>query len=123
MQYANWHNFLSANTLLYNSYNNTTPNVHHTSITSQMEVYTSFINDSSNGSSDSTLDEFPQWKLTTAITLVNRLVLLVPTSLLTNTSVLVTILKTKSLQTPDNLIHLFLPSANCVVLIHREDPH
>ena len=85
-----------------------------TVITLVMEVPFS---ESSNGSSESAIEEFSQWRLTTAITLVNRLALSVPIYLLLNLSVLVTILKTKSLQTPTNLIHLLLLSANCVVLI------
>ena len=88
-----------------------------TVITAVMEASISFVNESSNGSSGSALDEFSQWRLTTAITLVNRLALSVPISLFLNLSVIVTILKTKSLRTPINLIHLLLLSANCVVLI------
>ena len=42
-------------------------------ITSVMEVPLSFVNESSNGSSDSAVEDFSQWRLTTAITLVNRL--------------------------------------------------
>ena len=82
-----------------------------------MEASISFVNESFNGSSDLALEEFSQWRLTTAITIINRLVLSVPISLFLNLSILVTIIKTKSLRTPINLIHLLLLSANCVVLI------
>ena len=82
-----------------------------------MEVQSSLVNESSNGTLESELEEFSQWKLTTAITLVNRLALSVPIYLFINASVLVTVLKTKSLRRPINLIHLLLLSANCAVLI------
>ena len=82
-----------------------------------MEVQSSFVNESSNTTIESEVDEFSQWKLTTAITLVNRLALSVPISLFINASVLVTILKKKSLRRPINLIHLLLLSANCAVLV------
>ena len=83
-------------------------------ITLVMEVPLSFVNESSN---ESAVEEFSQWRLITAITLINRLALSVPSSLFINLSILVTILKTKSLQTPIHLIHLLLLSANCAVLI------
>jgi hypothetical protein len=82
-----------------------------------MEASFSFINESSNDSSDSALDEFSQWRVTTSIILVNRLALSIPIYLVMNASVLVTIRKTKSLRTPINLIHSLLLSANCAVLI------
>ena len=82
-----------------------------------MEVQSSFVNESSNDTLESEVYEFSQWKLTTAITLANRLALSVPISLFINASVLVTVLKTKSLQRLINLIHLLLLSANCAVLI------
>ena len=70
-----------------------------------------------NTTFDSTLGEFSHWKLTTAIILVSRLLFSVPITLLINTSIVVTILKTKSLRRPLNLIHLSLLSVNCLILI------
>ena len=77
----------------------------------------SSFNQTLNTSFDSTLGEFSHWRVTTAIILISRLLFSVPITLLINTSILVTILKTKLLRRPLNLIHLSLLTVNCLILI------
>ena len=77
----------------------------------------SSFNQTLNTNFDSTLGEFSRWRVTMAIILISRLLFSVPITLLINTSILVTILKTKSLRRSLNLIHLSLLTVNCLILI------
>ena len=65
----------------------------------------------------STLGEFPYWGITLSYMLVTELFVYSPIALFINISLLVTILKTKALRKPLNLIHLSLLSLNCLIII------
>ena len=65
----------------------------------------------------STLGEFPHWRVALSYILVTELFIYSPLALFINASLLLTILKTKSLRKPLNLIHLSLLSLNCLIII------
>lgn len=65
----------------------------------------------------SALGEFPYWGITLSYMLVTELFVYSPIALFINISLLVTILKTKALRKPLNLIHLSLLSLNCLIII------
>ena len=65
----------------------------------------------------STLEEFPYWSIALSYVPVTELFIYSPLSLFINASLLLTILKTKSLRKPLNLIHLSLLSLNCLIII------
>ena len=65
----------------------------------------------------STLGEFPYWRAALSYILVTELFIYSPLALFINASLLLTILKTKSLRKPLNLIHLSLLSLNCLIII------
>ena len=71
-------------------------------------------NSSSNASS---LGEFPYWRIAVGYMLVTELFIYSPIALFINSSLLFTILKTKPLRKPLNLIHLSLLSLNCLIII------
>ena len=71
-------------------------------------------NSSSNASS---LGEFPYWRIALGYMLVTELFIYSPIALFINSSLLFTILKTKPLRKPLNLIHLSLLSLNCLIII------
>ena len=70
-----------------------------------------------NDSNDTTPEEFTHWKATTAFFLTSELFIILPVSLFINTSILVTISRTKLLRKPLNLIHQSLLLLNCLVII------
>ena len=74
----------------------------------------SAINSSMNAS---TLGEFPYWRIALSYLLVTELFIYSLIALFINASLLLTILKTKSLHKPLNLIHLSLLSLNCLIII------
>ena len=65
----------------------------------------------------STLGEFPHWRAALSYILVTELFIYSPLALFINASLLLTILKTKSLRKPLNLIHLSLLSLNCLIIV------
>ena len=65
----------------------------------------------------STLGEFPHWRIALSYLLVSELFIYSPVALFVNSSLLLTILKTKSLHEPLNLIHLSLLSLNFSIII------
>ena len=65
----------------------------------------------------STLGEFPYWSVSLSYVLVTELFIYSPLALFINASLLFTILKTKSLRRPLNLIHVSLLSLNCLIII------
>jgi hypothetical protein len=65
----------------------------------------------------STLGEFPYWGIALSYMLVTELFIYSPIALFINASLLFTILKTKALRKPLNLIHLSLLSLNCLIII------
>ena len=65
----------------------------------------------------STLGEFPYWSIALSYVLVTELFIYSPLALFINASLLFTLLKSKSLHRPLNLIHLSLLSLNCLIII------
>ena len=65
----------------------------------------------------STLGEFPYWRAALSYILVTELFIYSPLALFINASLLLTILKTKSLRKPLNLIHLSLLFLNCLIIV------
>ena len=65
----------------------------------------------------STLEEFPYWSIALSYVLVTELFIYSPLALFINASLLLSILKTKSLCKPLNLVHLSLLSLNCLIII------
>ena len=65
----------------------------------------------------STLGEFPYWKEALSYILVTELFIYSPLALFINGSLLFTILKTKSLRKPLNLIHVSLLFLNCLIVL------
>ena len=71
-------------------------------------------NTSANASS---LGEFPYWSIALSYVLVTELFIYSPLALFINVSLLFTIMKSKSLRRPLNLIHFSLLSLNCLIII------